>query len=281
MASSRKGAAVFVIFGHRPQGVNRRHHDAAHTGWASIWAAPRSRSWRSTPTAASACAARADAAGRLRRDARCDRRTSCARRSARSALPRARAASASARRDRCRAATGLPAQLELGVPQRPSRSSADLEALLGARGPHEQRRQLLRAVGGAATAPAPGARVVFGVILGTGVGAGIVVDGKVARRAQRDRRRVGPQSACRGRATTSVPVRRATAAARVASRPGCRARRFERDHARARAATSPTARDRRAAPRAGDAPRDASLARYEDAPRARARARRSTSSIPT
>ena len=40
-----------------------------------------------------------------------------------------------------------------------------------------------------------GSDVVFGVILGTGVGAGIVVHGRCARRAERHRRRVGPQSA--------------------------------------------------------------------------------------
>ena len=38
-----------------------------------------------------------------------------------------------------------------------------------------------------------GARVVFGVILGTGVGGGIVVDGHVLEGAECHRRRVGPQ----------------------------------------------------------------------------------------
>ena len=39
--------------------------------------------------------------------------------------------------------------------------------------------------------------VVFGVILGTGVGGGIVVDAARAHGRQRDRRRVGPQLRCR------------------------------------------------------------------------------------
>jgi len=39
-----------------------------------------------------------------------------------------------------------------------------------------------------------GAAVVFGVILGTGVGGGVVIDGKRAQWPPRDRRRVGPQS---------------------------------------------------------------------------------------
>ena len=55
---------------------------------------------------------------------------------------------------------------------------ARLEARLGAPGAHRQRRQLLRAVGGGRRR-GPGAPVVFGVILGTGVGAGIVVGGRV------------------------------------------------------------------------------------------------------
>ena len=50
---------------------------------------------------------------------------------------------------------------------------------------------LSEAVDGAAA----GASVVFGVILGTGVGGGIVVERPAARRRQRDRRRMGPQPA--------------------------------------------------------------------------------------
>ena len=54
---------------------------------------------------------------------------------------------------------------------------------------------------------AAGARVVFGVILGTGTGGGLVVDGRPLIGAERDRRRVGAQPA-------------ALAATRRASRPG-------------------------------------------------------------
>ena len=43
------------------------------------------------------------------------------------------------------------------------------------------------------------AEVVFGVILGTGVGGGIVVRGQLVNRRQRDRRRMGPQSAADAR----------------------------------------------------------------------------------
>ena len=42
---------------------------------------------------------------------------------------------------------------------------------------------------------AAGARVVFGVIVGTGTGGGVVVDGRVLTGPERDRRRVGAQSA--------------------------------------------------------------------------------------
>ncbi len=50
---------------------------------------------------------------------------------------------------------------------------------------------LSEAIDGAAC----GLGTVFGVILGTGVGGGIVIGGQLARRRQRDRRRMGPQPA--------------------------------------------------------------------------------------
>ena len=55
----------------------------------------------------------------------------------------------------------------------------DLERAPGPPAALRQRRQLLRAVRGQRTAPAAGARVVFGVIVGTGTGGGVVVDGRV------------------------------------------------------------------------------------------------------
>ena len=51
----------------------------------------------------------------------------------------------------------------------------------GPRGAGGERRQLLRPVARPPTAPAPATASVFGVILGTGCGGGIVVDGKVLR----------------------------------------------------------------------------------------------------
>ena len=107
-----------------------------------------------------------------------------------------------------------------------------------------------------------GAAVVFGVILGTGVGGGIVVDGRVLDWRERDRRRMGPQSA-------AVAVRRRAAGARLLLRPVV----VHRDVAvRSGIRARPCADERRArsTPR-GSSPRpcvampqcEASLARYE------------------
>ena len=52
--------------------------------------------------------------------------------------------------------------------------------------------------GSAATAQAPMCAVVLGAILGTGVGAGIAVHGRVLDGAERARRRMGPQPAAVG-----------------------------------------------------------------------------------
>ena len=65
---------------------------------------------------------------------------------------------------------------------------------------------------------AAGQPVVFGVILGTGVGGGVVVDGRVVDGRQRDRRRVGPQPAAVAGGRRAARGRRATAAAPAASR---------------------------------------------------------------
>jgi fructokinase len=59
-----------------------------------------------------------------------------------------------------------------------SRCKRDLAGAAAARSAPRQRRQLLRPVGSVDGAGA-GLQTVFGVILGTGVGGGIVVDGKV------------------------------------------------------------------------------------------------------
>jgi len=61
------------------------------------------------------------------------------------------------------------------------------------------------------------ARVVFGVIIGTGTGGGVVVDKKVLTGPTRSRAS-GATTRSRGRRTTSGPARTATAASEDASR---------------------------------------------------------------
>ena len=73
---------------------------------------------------------------------------------------------------------------------------------------------------------AAGADVVFGVIVGTGTGGGVVIDRRVLVGRERDRRRVGTQPAAGRRAATSRRGRRATADGAAASRRFCRARRW-------------------------------------------------------
>ena len=74
------------------------------------------------------------------------------------------------------------------------------------------------AVSEALDGAAAGADVVFGVILGTGVGGGLVVDGRVVDRRQRDRRRVGSQPAAVAGRRRAARAARATAADTAASR---------------------------------------------------------------
>ncbi len=69
-------------------------------------------------------------------------------------------------------------------------------------------------------------RVVFGVIVGTGTGGGVVVDRKILVGPNSHRRRVGPQPAALDDARRSSPVLRATAASAGASRRSCRGRRW-------------------------------------------------------
>ena len=76
------------------------------------------------------------------------------------------------------------------------------------------------AVSEASDGAAAGCGIVFGVILGTGVGGGVVVDGRpLDRRATRSPAN-GATIRCRCPATTSGPARAATAAAPAASKPG-------------------------------------------------------------
>ena len=73
--------------------------------------------------------------------------------------------------------------------------------------------------------------MVFGVIVGTGTGGGIVVDRPCRDRRQRDRGRVGTQSAAGADATTSGRGRRVTAGGAAASRRSCRGPALSRDYA--------------------------------------------------
>ena len=171
-------------------------------------------------------------------------------------------------------ATGLLARRELGLPQRPADSSADLEALLGRDGPDHATtptasrcrrrtdgagRGRARRVRRRSSAPA-WARASWST--------GSVLDGP-----QRALPASGATIRCRGRATTSVPGSRASAGGAAASRrslsgPGSRARPSRARPARVadRARSSRDARARRRRVR-----RDARALR--GAPRARARAR--------
>ena len=71
-------------------------------------------------------------------------------------------------------------------------------------GAARQRRQLLCPLGGRGWRRR-GRAAVFGVILGTGCGGGLVFDGSSDRRSARHRRRVGPQPAALGRAPSEHP----------------------------------------------------------------------------
>ena len=117
---------------------------------------------------------------------------------------------------------------------------------------------LSEAVDGAAA----GARVVFGAILGTGVGGGIVVEGKAAGRRQRDRRRMGPQSAA-GDAPGGWPAGQpAAAAGRAASRPGSTGAALARDYRNVSGGERSAAEVARLA-EAGEPAARTALARYQ------------------
>jgi fructokinase len=71
-----------------------------------------------------------------------------------------------------------------------------------------------------------GAASVFGVILGTGVGGGLVIDGKSCTRAMTAMRANGAIWGCPGRAPDEVPGPPANAASPAVWRPGVQARRW-------------------------------------------------------
>ncbi len=108
---------------------------------------------------------------------------------------------------------------------------------------------------------ARGASVVFGVILGTGVGGGIVVDGRVLTGSERDRRRVGTQSAARdsrrGPALAALLLRSRRMHRDLSFGPGALGR------PRARHGRSVGRRRNRAAGGSRGRPCEASVGRYE------------------
>ena len=108
------------------------------------------------------------------------------------------------------------------------------------------------------TARPPGRKVVFGVILGTGVGGGIAVEGRLVDRRQRASPASGATTPCPGPPTTSVPARCAIAAGAAASRS------FLSGPSLARDAGAPDAETVEARAAAGDGAAEAALARYED-----------------
>ena len=149
---------------------------------------------------------------------------------------------------------GRPLQADLEARlRRPLRLANDADCLA-----------LSEAVDGAAA----GARVVFAVILGTGVGGGIVVDGRLLDRRQRPRRRVGPQPAAladrgRGARRAGLLVRPARLHRGLAERPGAGAGPSP-DGTAAGTAAAPDAVQIAARAAAGDAACQASLQRHEE-----------------
>ena len=170
---------------------------------ASTSAAPRSRRSRSTPRAASSRA----------------RRVATPRDDYAPTSTRSRASSptleARARRARARVGIGTPGAIsprdrpgqerQLDRGSTGSRSRATSAHALGARGAGRQRRQLLRALRGDRRRRRAAQRVVFGVILGTGVGGGIVVDGRVCGRRRTRSPASGATTRCRARDEAALP----------------------------------------------------------------------------
>ena len=113
------------------------------------------------------------------------------------------------------------AERQLHVAQRPAVRPRS-RGPPGPPGAPRQRRQLLCPVGGGRWRGGRRASV-FGVILGTGCGGGLVFDGRAHRRAARHRRRMGPQPAAVGDGGRASRARAAGAAATAAWRRGCRA----------------------------------------------------------
>ena len=200
-------------------------------------------------------APRADAARRLRRHAGRDRRPGRGHRARRWASRR-------------RVGVGMPGAISPAPGLVKNANSTWLNgrplarrpgARAGRAGALRQRRQLLRAVRGDRRRGARARAVVFGVIVGTGVGGGIVIERPRLGRARTASPANGATTRCPGRATTSGPgppcyCGRTGCIETFLSGPGPRARPRARDRrARDRGRRSPSARPRAMRRRAGDA----------------------------
>ena len=210
---------------------------------ASTSAARRpSSSPSTTPAASKSAAPRRDAARRLRGGARRHRRAGARGRA------RARRAGVGGHRPARRGVAARPAWSRTptrhpynGMPLKP-----DLERLLGRELRFENDANCF-ALSEAPDGAARGVRVVFGAILGTGAGGGIVVRRPRAAPAPTRSAASGATTRCPGWSPASIPARPATAAVsgcieRFVSRPGARGR---PPAARRRASSTPR-RSRRA-----------------------------------
>ena len=175
--------------------------------------------------------------------------------------------SCSVRRTACRSASGCRARSRarrvccatpIPCASTAGRSSAISRLVLGRDGSHEQRRELLRAVGGAGRRGRRARAWCSASSWAPGVGAGIVVRRAGAGRPATRSRASGATTRCRGRATTSGPGSACYCGRRGCietwvSGPGIRARplRATRPRRAHRARSSPTPRPatRAASPR--------------------------------
>ena len=114
------------------------------------------------------------------------------------------------------------------------------------------------------TGPRPGCDTVFGVILGTGVGGGIVIGGRLLAGANAIAGEWGHNPLPCAARRTSCRDRPAIAGARAASRPSCPGPALAADHRRRTAAEPRRGRRSPRAAAAGDADCRATLERYID-----------------
>ena len=139
----------------------------------------------------------------------------------------------------------------------------DLEARLGRPVRAENDANCL-AVSEAVDGAGAGARVVWAIILGTGVGSGIAIDGVWPCRAPTASRANGGTIHFPRPATTNGPDPPAIAAGRAVSRTWLSGPGFAADHGRRTGAAAPTGESVIAAARAGDAAACESVTRYRE-----------------